>query len=173
MPRERGPTAAAAPGLCCRSQLSRLSTSRIRSQTMCKVMQRSMQADSSFQTSELAPSLAPAWAGASLLFQEEEEKIERDRKKKKRQQLAEEVCYTAHRQLRCNERLASERVQQGRTRGCQPAPHKRLDWDERTEADNQCPPKQRCVRPRMAPNSSKVHGQAAGRTVADRACDSL
>jgi hypothetical protein len=50
-------------------------------------------------------------------------------------------------------------------------PHfKRLERDERAE-DNKWPPKQRCVRPRTAPNSSKVHRQA-GSTVADRACDS-
>jgi hypothetical protein len=50
-------------------------------------------------------------------------------------------------------------------------PHfKRLERNERAE-DNKWPPKQRCVRPRTAPNSSKVHRQA-GSTVADRACDS-
>jgi hypothetical protein len=116
-------------------------------------------------------------------------------------------CYTVLRRLRRNERLANERVQQGRTRakkkkkkksgqrrrsvtpcsgdyvatngwltkGCSREeqgavvqPHfKRLERDERAE-DNKWPPKQRCVRPRTAPNSSKVHRQA-GSTIADRA----
>jgi hypothetical protein len=52
------------------------------------------------------------------------------RKKKK--------CYTALKRLRRNEPLARERVQQGRTKGCHQPHFKRLERDERAEADN-CP----------------------------------
>jgi hypothetical protein len=47
-------------------------------------------------------------------------------------------CYTALRRLCCNEPLARERVQQGRTRGCHQPHFKRLEQGERAEADN-CP----------------------------------
>jgi hypothetical protein len=47
-------------------------------------------------------------------------------------------CYTALTRLRRNEPLARERVQQGRTRGCHQPHFKRLERNERAEADH-CP----------------------------------
>jgi hypothetical protein len=47
-------------------------------------------------------------------------------------------CYTALTRLRRNEQLAKERVQHGRTRGCHQPHFKKLERDERAEADN-CP----------------------------------
>jgi hypothetical protein len=47
-------------------------------------------------------------------------------------------CYTALTRLRRNEPLARERVQQGRTRGCHQPHFKKLERDERAEANN-CP----------------------------------
>jgi hypothetical protein len=47
-------------------------------------------------------------------------------------------CYTALTRLRRNEPLASEWVQQGRTRGCHQPHFKKLERDERAEA-NICP----------------------------------
>jgi hypothetical protein len=66
-------------------------------------------------------------AVANPIFAEEEEEVE---KKKK--------CYTALKRLRRNEPLARERVQQGRTRGCHQPHFKKLERDERAEANN-CP----------------------------------
>jgi hypothetical protein len=69
VPRKRGATAAAAPGLCCRDQLSRLSTSLIRSCTTFIVIHWSKQANSSLYTSEVAPSPAPAVGRGKLLVE--------------------------------------------------------------------------------------------------------
>jgi hypothetical protein len=44
-------------------------------------------------------------------------------------------CYTALTRLRRNEPLARERVQQGRTRGCHQPHFKKLERDERAEAN--------------------------------------
>jgi hypothetical protein len=58
------------------------------------------------------------------------------RKKKKKKK--KKKCYTALTRLRRNEPLARERVQQGRTRGCHQPHFKKLERDERAEANN-CP----------------------------------
>jgi hypothetical protein len=61
-----------------------------------------------------------------------------NRKRKKKKKKKKKKCYTALTRLRRNEPLARERVQQGRTRGCHQPHFKRLERNERAEADH-CP----------------------------------
>jgi hypothetical protein len=100
-------------------------------------------------------------------------------------QAGKKKCYTALKRLRRNEPLARERVQQGRSRGCHQPHFKRLERNERAEADH-CPSATEVTwqgtkpvnRKRPAPavqrltNFQRLSKALKGRTVADRACDS-